>query len=1759
MNRFTKTLLHLAALLLFIGVTANTASAQPFYAAPNGVGVGCTDPTDPCDLPDAVTAANLNAGTDTIFLRINNNGAPSTFDLDGTQVDILEDVIFDIYVNNGSPAPPTGQEGTGIIEGDVAVAAGVTVEITENTTIELIGQPGNLYMEDGAAFDGDGWLAFTNTNGTHAIFLGDPTMDCSDAPAANGVFFRNVLIDMPGGDVNVVDECTTDANFSMVTLENRLDIVAGNLSLDDNEFIVTAEDDQTPAAGISIQSGGSSIEGTGTFFISIEPAASGTGFANNTTDCFTITGDGFLNMAFEKDTDGGVCIDLSEIGAGGNSENNAGSLFVREATQLNGSFENIGNARTAFWALEVITDDLTVEGPGDETDPTGSGFTNGICDGNESGVYFFAGVTIGGALELDDSDDPGTIDCVEGVNFEADLLAASGVSVVEGTFTADGETGVYLEADAGVYHNVQFNGDLSFGESPTFELDVPANAFVSSTLCEAYTVESVGNKVIFGGGDSQEILFSDINGLDINSVAVIKDSPGDDVEIDENSGGVFTIDTTLELINGDFVTNGLLDANSTTDPNGGATIIVNRTASEVGKLEEGTSGNSAYADANTLNSGPENLPRKVAYYGNQPRFTADEIPGDASGSLANDEVTLDELEIYLDPAANPVPIITISKDFTITNRLRLTQGNLQVGSSDLTLANEVQIAIGNANIIAPQAGGGNLIFPTIADNATNNNGIDLSYFGTISPRPVSLEWPTDQPNVIRNVEIARECGTTQLEVVLEDGMTYRVNPDDASDDAATLNAEAGLHIYDGGTLQLAGATLEVNAANGQDNEVFVYNGADLRDSESDALDGIAPGFGASARVAFAEELDAFRHAMRTAGDASLRPSMELYNALEEMLANQAASKAQDDHIGLLKFIGGADTDVWVETSAGRLTFYFPPIEVDKGNTGHVSFDGEGIIATTTGDVNANRLDRLSTYQFTLTDAALGTDGNDNTAPDAGGVQLLDGLDILEIRHDYTQLDGEFEMAGLSSPAPAPFNSAFQLVEVGALGGDFIEDDGEFFTEGGDVTVFGNFYQGDNLGADPGDALFSLSFNGIHTIVGDFIVGPDTDPCTNETAAATGDECEGAATPRDDEERNRYFQGGTPGEVEDLGGTILFGDFTFLGTGDVFNDDSFLLTEQGLRGNTIFVGATQQNVVQRQDEDAFLNDVVMSSTGLDAGILLQQDTFQNDTGTLTLEFGIIDTDDETWEWIILNPGFEPDLAGRNNSARGTGVVNLGSRDSYINGPVSRVVEFGAATGGTVPAGYLFPVGTQGDERTDGTGDREVDFFRPLLLQFPDDLGRASVARVDYLQEDQLPQALELPEDGLIVDHATFSGSGVPTAASLLLDTVADGFFWKLEFDRIPSWDPNLRLELQGLANLFDITSLRIIQWDCDGTNPRLAGVYDLESDPTIDDGSFVLNDVIDGVPNVTQEGVNVEACQILGIATNGGINPINAPNGARFAGVQYINVSGATATFGDVTLDDKEATPFRATLAGTDIGGGVTAAAEGSYIVIETTNGTLVKTNARRTANSSDAEFYFVHAQEDAPTVDLVTLDPFNDNTINGLWENNRAFGYVGNYRNVDAETYNIALTTADGLTIVDVYRFDFGALGGEAFTFMAACDMLLGVDADGNFIFGDLVTSNEEGVDLPTEFALDGNYPNPFNPSTTIQFALPETAEVTVEVIDVLGRQVMTIPAQMMEAGAQRSVQVNAASLASGTYIYRVIAQTATDKMVKTGRMTLVK
>ena len=99
----------------------------------------------------------------------------------------------------------------------------------------------------------------------------------------------------------------------------------------------------------------------------------------------------------------------------------------------------------------------------------------------------------------------------------------------------------------------------------------------------------------------------------------------------------------------------------------------------------------------------------------------------------------------------------------------------------------------------------------------------------------------------------------------------------------------------------------------------------------------------------------------------------------------------------------------------------------------------------------------------------------------------------------------------------------------------------------------------------------------------------------------------------------------------------------------------------------------------------------------------------------------------------------------------------------------------------------------------------------------------------------------------------------------------------------------------------------------------------------------------------------------------------------------------------------------------------------------------------------------------------------------------------------------------------------------------------------------------EEGTGLPERFALGGNYPNPFNPSTAVRFDLPRAAQVSLRVYDVLGREVLALPTRAFGAGAAQELQIDAASLPSGTYFYRVTAEMGAETEFRTGTMVLMK
>src|SRR5690606_38748107 len=98
-----------------------------------------------------------------------------------------------------------------------------------------------------------------------------------------------------------------------------------------------------------------------------------------------------------------------------------------------------------------------------------------------------------------------------------------------------------------------------------------------------------------------------------------------------------------------------------------------------------------------------------------------------------------------------------------------------------------------------------------------------------------------------------------------------------------------------------------------------------------------------------------------------------------------------------------------------------------------------------------------------------------------------------------------------------------------------------------------------------------------------------------------------------------------------------------------------------------------------------------------------------------------------------------------------------------------------------------------------------------------------------------------------------------------------------------------------------------------------------------------------------------------------------------------------------------------------------------------------------------------------------------------------------------------------------------------------------------------------EDAALPEAFALEGNYPNPFNPSTQVRFAVPEAAHVRIEVFNVLGQRVQVLVDQVVEPGHHTVTWDARGSMGevvpSGVYLYRMEAGGFTE----TRRMVLLK
>jgi hypothetical protein len=105
-----------------------------------------------------------------------------------------------------------------------------------------------------------------------------------------------------------------------------------------------------------------------------------------------------------------------------------------------------------------------------------------------------------------------------------------------------------------------------------------------------------------------------------------------------------------------------------------------------------------------------------------------------------------------------------------------------------------------------------------------------------------------------------------------------------------------------------------------------------------------------------------------------------------------------------------------------------------------------------------------------------------------------------------------------------------------------------------------------------------------------------------------------------------------------------------------------------------------------------------------------------------------------------------------------------------------------------------------------------------------------------------------------------------------------------------------------------------------------------------------------------------------------------------------------------------------------------------------------------------------------------------------------------------------------------------------------------------NMVVGDGFNTFGLNRVIPTEFMLNHAYPNPFNPTTTLSFAIPVDSEVSLSIYNLQGREVSTLIDGNMEAGYHSAVW-NASSHASGMYFVKMHA----GNYISTQKLMLVK
>ena len=198
----------------------------------------------------------------------------------------------------------------------------------------------------------------------------------------------------------------------------------------------------------------------------------------------------------------------------------------------------------------------------------------------------------------------------------------------------------------------------------------------------------------------------------------------------------------------------------------------------------------------------------------------------------------------------------------------------------------------------------------------------------------------------------------------------------------------------------------------------------------------------------------------------------------------------------------------------------------------------------------------------------------------------------------------------------------------------------------------------------------------------------------------------------------------------------------------------------------------------------------------------------------------------------------------------------------------------------------------------------------------------------------------------------------------------------------------------------------------------------------------------------------------------------------------------------------------------------------------------------------------------APLAPVNLTSTIANNAVQLQWQkpgsasDNDTVHYFAVYRAAAPDTINVNnIKQIIVITATDTTRYiDNTVVNGASYSYLVTAFDKLNNESETTARISLTVTGAEEDLAAPMHFALEQNFPNPFNPVTTIQFTLPKTDYTLLKVYDLLGREIATLAEGEIEAGTH-TYQFSGANLASGVYLYRIIS----GNFVQTRKMVLQK